>query len=213
MNPDWAVQHLQTIRTLMERAAIYRRALAPIMTCTGVLGIAAAGGGIGLKFDSSVRFVEYWLAISVLGLIGAYLLVRRQALKDAEPFWSPPTRRVTVAILPPLTSGLILSLFLVSQFEQLDPKLAQAIGMHWLPLAWMVLYGCALHAAGFFMPRGMKLFGWIFIAGGCVLLPLGVPSSIGPSVYGHVLMGLFFGILQLAYGFYLGYTEKRKNEA
>ena len=38
----------------------------------------------------------------------------------------------------------------------------------WLPLSWVVLYGCAFHAAGFFMPRGMKIFGWAFIVGGCV---------------------------------------------
>ncbi|MDB6016752.1 MAG: hypothetical protein JWR19_1241, partial [Pedosphaera sp.] len=34
MKSDWAAEHLQTIRTLMERSAIYRRALAPVMTVT-----------------------------------------------------------------------------------------------------------------------------------------------------------------------------------
>jgi hypothetical protein len=39
MDTNWAAEHLQTIRTLMERSALYRRALAPIMLCAG----AAAG--------------------------------------------------------------------------------------------------------------------------------------------------------------------------
>ena len=38
----------------------------------------------------------------MLGLIGAYALTRQQALKDREPFWSPPTKRVTLALVPPL---------------------------------------------------------------------------------------------------------------
>ena len=32
---------------------------------------------------------------------------------------------------------------------------------------WLLFYGCALHAAGFFMPRGMKWFGWIYIGLAC----------------------------------------------
>ena len=62
------------------------------------------------------------------------------------------------------------------------------------------------------MPRGIKLFGWVFILGGCGLFALGPPD--GPrSLYAHGVMGLFFGALQLAYGVYLLCTEKRKNEA
>ena len=34
MEPNWAAEHLQVIRTLMERSALYRRALAPIMSFT-----------------------------------------------------------------------------------------------------------------------------------------------------------------------------------
>ena len=40
METKWAVDNLQTIRTLMERSALYRRALAPIMILAGTIGIA-----------------------------------------------------------------------------------------------------------------------------------------------------------------------------
>ena len=85
--------------------------------------------------------------------------------------------------------------------------------MLWLPLIWVVLYGCAFHAAGFFMPRGMKIFGWAFVIGGCGLFAAGVPDWAHPLEYAHGVMGFFFGGLHLAYGVYLYFTERRGNES
>src|SRR5439155_24408774 len=92
------------------------------------------------------------------------------------------------------------------------PEVANVLSMVWLPQGWIVLYGCAMNAAGFFVPRGMKLFGWLFIIGGCALFALGLPD-LARRVYAHGVMGLFFGALHLAYGIYLYFTEQRKNAA
>ena len=46
MQSDWAAENLQVIRTLMERSAIYRRALGPMTTFAGGLGTAAAIAGV-----------------------------------------------------------------------------------------------------------------------------------------------------------------------
>mgnify|MGYP007027450698 CR=1 FL=1 len=35
----------------------------------------------------------FWAGLAAFALAGSFLLVRRQALKESEPFWSPPTRR------------------------------------------------------------------------------------------------------------------------
>ena len=35
MNTNWAEENLKAIRTLMERSAVYRRALGPIMLMAG----------------------------------------------------------------------------------------------------------------------------------------------------------------------------------
>jgi len=56
MNPNWAEENLQTIRTLMERSAVYRRALAPIMILAGVIGLATMGIGLYYHFDSTRQF-------------------------------------------------------------------------------------------------------------------------------------------------------------
>jgi hypothetical protein len=199
MKPDWAEENLQTIRTLMERSAIYRRALAPIMIFAGLLGIAAAAVGLLCHLDSMRAFRVLWLGTAAVVVAGAFLIARRQAIMDKEYFWSPPTRRVGQALLPPLFAGMILG----------------SVGNNSIILTfiWLFFYGCALHSAGFFMPHGMKWFGWLFIVAASVAIFL-LAAIVPPTdeISAHWLMGFFFGVLHLAYGTYLYLTE-RKNPA
>ena len=77
----------------------------------------------------------------------------------------------------------------------------------------MLLYGCALHSAGFFMHRGIKLLGWLFVLCGCALMAAHcIPGDPLALVERHRAMGGVFGGLHLAYGIYLYFTEKRRNE-
>jgi len=212
MESNWAAENLRVIRTLMERSAIYRRALAPMMLLAGSAGTVAAALGWFARVESPRAFVGFWLAVAVLTIAGCFLLLRRQALRDAEPLWSPPTRRVTQALLPALVAGLICSAIALLNLGATEERTANVVGLFCLPVGWIVFYGCAVHAAGFFMPRGIKLFGWLFILGGCGLFALGIPDLPRP-LYAHGVMGIFFGGLHLAYGIYLFCTEKGKNEA
>jgi hypothetical protein len=223
MESNRAAENLQAIRTLMERAALYRRALAPIMTFAGLVGMVATATGLFFRIETQTGFIAYWMGIAVAGVVGAFLLVRRQALKSAEPFWSPPTRRVAQALLPALTAGLLLGLFTYVVFAQ-TPVADPPTGTHddagdlfWLAAVWAVLYGCALHAAGFFTSRGLRLLGWLFIAAGFAVLflplirnPKEFPDLLWTS--SHWLMGCLFGLLQLAYGIYLFVTGEEQNE-
>lgn len=203
MDADSAAERLQAIRTLMERSAIYRRALAPIMTYLGILGLIASVGGALSGIDTALRFGLYWMAVSIVGLLGAFVLARRQAFRDREAFWSPPTKRVTQALLPCLFAGALIGVILTF-------SLGKQTSFSWaLPVSWILLYGCALHAAGFFTPRGIRFLGWLFILGGgsLTLSSLSVDARL-PFVSSHVIMGVFFGGLQLAYGIYLHITDK-----
>ena len=206
MNPNWAEENLQTIRTLMERSALYRRALAPIMIFVGFVGVLGAATGLSFHFTSLRTFGELWLFTALVAIIGAFLIARRQALKDHEPFWSAPTKRVAQALLPSLTGGMCFGVvFLVPDVKNEFTLL--------LVVLWMFFYGCALHAAGFFMPRGVKVFAWVFIAGAGVLLFVMSPlAHVEMNLNAHCLMGLSFGGLHLACGAYLHLTE-RKNPA
>jgi hypothetical protein len=205
MDTNWAEENLQTIRILMERSAIYRRALAPIMLFVGIVGVTAAAIGLLLPVGTLYGFLILWISAAVLALAGAFRIARRQALKDKEPFWSPPTRRVTQALVPPLAAGLCLGV-LPAFFGPSEIAVAVA-------LVWILFYGFALHAAGFFMRRGIKVFGWLFIASVCLLIYGAAAGWIDLENKAHWLMGLFFGVLHLAYGAYLYLTEKRKNAA
>jgi hypothetical protein len=205
MQTDWAVENLRVIRTLMERSAVYRRALAPLMGAVGSTGLAV-GVAAGLcKAWTPRAFAGFWMAVAMVCLIEAFLLIRRQALKEAEAFWSPPTRRVMQAVSPAFFAGLMAGVI----FLWLEP--GGALAVWWLVPGWMALYGCGLHAAGFFMPRGFRLFGWAFIVGGCVLgtaLCLGGAPSIATANWA---MGGLFGGTHLAYGIYLYFTEQRRD--
>lgn len=211
MQSSWASEHLQVIRTLMERSAIYRRALAPTSLLTGSIGLAAAIIGWFAGIDSHRSFAIYWIGVSLVALASALVLIRRQALKEAEAFWSPPTRRVAQALAPPLFIGFVAALLMIL------PEWREPLHVWWLPPVWMALYGNALCSAGFFMPRGIKLFGWGFILCGCVVAALlnhrshssGMPH-LGSA---HWLMGATFGGFHLLYGIYLYFTETRKNAA
>src|SRR5207249_9712597 len=124
--------------------------LQPIMSFNGVLGTAAALLGCGWNIDAPCPFILYWAGVAILALAGSFFLVRRQALRESEPFWSPPTRRVTQAMLPPLVAGLIIGAVALVYVDSAPQNLGPVLAMLWLPLAWGILYGCAFHAAGFF---------------------------------------------------------------
>lgn len=205
MESNWATEELQVIRTLMERSALYRRTLAPIMLFLGVLGIAAAVIGARSRgYDKMPHFGTLWLVTAAVAVIGAFLISRRQALKQKEPFWSPPTRRVAQAVTPPLLAGMIVGL--VATFF----GGGEVYRLVWL---WVLLYGCALHAAGFCVPRGMRTFAWFYVAAACVMVTVFtlIPESTVRNM--NWLMGFFFGVLQLVYGVGLYFTEKEKNAA
>ena len=67
MDTNWAAEHLQVIRTLMERSALYRRALAPVMIFNGVLGLAGGALGWALQIGSVPGFVGCWAGVALLG--------------------------------------------------------------------------------------------------------------------------------------------------
>lgn len=204
MNEAAAREHLQTIRTLMERTALYRRALAPTMLVAGALGLAAAALGYCVMPETAGGFLALWLPAASVILAAAFLLIRRQAINAAEPFWTPPTRRVALAALPAAFVG-VAATWPLALLEGEIRAVALA-----LPAAWLICYGLALHAAGFFMPRGIRWFGWGFVlagtaAGSLVFL---LPHRLISVRHAHLLMGMSFGFGHLAYGLYLRATGR-----
>jgi len=204
MDSNWASEQLQTIRTIMERSAVYRRALAPLMLSTGLIGLAAATLPQFVPIRTNRAFAIYWMAVGVIALLATLLLVRRQAWREDEQFWSPPTRRVTEALLAPFIGGFAVAVFLILYGQKFE-------SLAWVAASiWVILYGCALNAAGFFTLRGFGLFGRILVLLGCglFLVTPAVPGDV--PIAAHLAMGMFFGLGQMAYGIYLYFTERKR---
>jgi hypothetical protein len=202
METPSAAENLQVIRTIMERAAIYRRTLAPIMFYVGALGMLAAGAGMLLEMSPLRQFAALWLGTAVLAIGGAFLIARKQALNDKEAFWSAPTRRVAQALAMPLAAGFAVDVAMI--------LLAREDARWTFVVPSVLAYACAVHSAGFFVPRGMQKFAWIILSlaiAGLVILPQRVTDP-NPNL-DHAVMGFFFGALHLAYGFYLKATKKQ----
>jgi hypothetical protein len=81
-------------------------------------------------------------------------------------------------------------------------------------LFWVWFYGCAVHAAGFFMPRGIRFLGWIYVLiGGIMLFGSMLTDGRLTQIPAHLVMGLLFGGIHIAYGIYLYFTEKKNPDA
>ena len=211
MEPNWAAENLQTIRTLMERSAIYRRALAPTLIFCGVIGLLSGGLGVWLNCDDVLAAIGIWLAAALVSILGSFFIMRRQAIKDSEPVWSAPTRRVIAALFPPFFVGGFVSTVFAIQCFRYGMFGANSI---LAPLAVILFfsYGCGLHSAGQFMPRIIRSIGWQFIIAGCFLSLCLINDDILNKSF-HLLMGGTFGGLHVAYGIYLYFTEKKNPAA
>ena len=204
MSANWAEENLNTIRTLMERASVYRRALAPISIVSGILGIIAAGLAQVANWRAQDYFAGYWMIVAVITGLVSLTVMRRQAVKAREAFWSPPTRRVAQAMMPLLVAGLILGILELGDLPATNPDSIR------LAALWMILYGGALHAAGFFMRRGLKLLGWSYLIQGSLCLFFQESGQIPwlNESCAHLVMGWAFGVNHLAYGLYLRLTSE-----
>ena len=203
VNANWAEENLNTIRCLMEQASVYRRAMAPVAIVIGTLGLGAAGLAQAIDLIEPDYFAGYWLGVALVSALAALLLIRWQALRGREDFWSPPTRRVAQAMVPLLTAGLGLGLLeMMSAPDDRDSIRLIAL--------WMILYGGALHAAGFFMKRGLTLVGWIFVIIGslCLFFHELEQTPWLNGNHAHLLMGWAFGANNLMYGLYLKLTSE-----
>ena len=187
----------------MEQASVYRRAMAPVAIVVGLIGLAATGLAQTVDWAGPGRFAGYWLGVAFVAAMVALLLIRQQALNSKENFWSPPTRHVAQAMIPLLIAGLGLGLLeILNQPDARDSIRLTAL--------WIILYGGALHAAGFFMRRGIRLLGWIFVIIGSLCLCFHELEQT-PWLNGkhaHLLMGWAFGANNLMYGLYLKLTSE-----
>ncbi|HYR59347.1 MAG TPA: hypothetical protein VEO95_11990 [Chthoniobacteraceae bacterium] len=190
-----AEENLRVIRSLMEKATVYRAISAPGALVGGLGAIAIAVHGIWLSHRSSsvlLRFALPWLGLLVITAGINIALLAREALRRGDPFFSPGMRLALRAMLPALLGGGAAAL----AFGLSEPEM--------LACLWVLFYGISLLAAAHFAPKSICWLGRAFFVAGFLLLActpfVGFWPKIGDiAAVAHGIMGATFGLFHLVY--------------
>jgi len=203
MNSNWAETQLATIRTLMERSSLYRIELAPIFLLTGILGTSAGIGGYFLGWNSPGKIAGLWIAVVLFSVGILFYFMRKECSKRNEPFFTIPAKRIVKS-----TTAISCTMLIVG--STLFLKQGQTPYLSWILLAFLVaLYGCLLNCAGFFLERGIRWLGEIYVGEGMLLfLALNLLPTTPDYIYANLVLGTLLGVENLIYGCYLKITVK-----
>jgi hypothetical protein len=195
-----AEDHLRVIRSLMERATIYRAISAPTALAGGILGLATSAaiwwydqtrpaGAPG--FDARL-FTETWLVVLVLVLALNAFFVRREARRDGRIFLSSGARLAARAVAPCLVLPAATTIWFFKNAAPIDKEILVAV--------WIIFYGLSLLATAHFAPRSLVMLGWAFLLSGVLYLfwPksfLSDPRGMTPNL----VMAATFGLYHLVY--------------
>jgi hypothetical protein len=186
-SPSAAEEHLRVIRSLMEKATIYRAISAQAALFAGTLA-CAVGLFAQMKQaapDSDQIFVIRWFCVLGLGAAANFYFLHRDARLRGETFASAGMRMALRAMAPPLVCGGCLS-FLASE------TVTAAL--------WILFYGLALLSTGHFAPRSLERLGYAFVAAGLAAVFLqkgGVFDNMSGAA--DLLMAVCFGLFHLVY--------------
>lgn len=197
-----AAEQLRVIRTMMERATIFRALSGEAALVGGAMSLAA--GWIS-ENKSGWAWGGIWLGgLAVVILFAAWQLMRLSHAQS-RPVWSHGLKVALRGALPSLVVGGFLGLFYL-RYGISGAEFAAAC-------FWIMHYGLALLAIREFAPKSMVWLGIAFVATGLVawsgatfvqsVRPL--LDRVGPSG----LMAVAFGGFHLLYGVAIVTTTRR----
>lgn len=199
-----AEENLRVIRSLMEKATIYRAISAPSALVGGVLAVIAGALLVGPLRDAAGHppvFFATWLgALAVAAVMNAFFL-RRDAARRGDPFVSAGMRMALTALAPTHVTAAVATVI-----AALCANGFLIAGLYLiLPGIWCVLHGLGLLATGHFAPRSIVRLGWCFLAvglgiTGCILAnPRGLFFAGDPSRTANAVMAITFGGFHIIY--------------
>ncbi len=188
-----AEEHLRIIRSLMERATIYRAISAPGALVGGSLAVTLAA--VCWWFSRAgvhVVFVLPWLAL--LGITAAVnaTLLAIEARRRRDAFVSPGMKVALRAMVPGLLAGGLCTLVATDGRAPMTATL------------WVLCYGLSLLSASHFAPKSIQWLGRTFFVAGALLVitaTLGLDHWRGTNqtATAHLIMGATFGVFHLIY--------------
>lgn len=222
-----AADHLKVIRSLMERATVYRTISWPTALFGGTLAVilsallffreqAAISGAEGEERLISERaWVLCWIVALVVTSSFNVFLVARKSKREKRLFFSPGLKMALRAFVPPMLAGGVVGTGLT-----LSGTAAMGASI------WVICYGLALHATRSLAPKSIPRLGWAFLLAGIAaffytwsdgsnpLPAVGAPDHMeSPMLEANLIMGICFGVFHLLYGFIVMKTDGDLSEA
>ncbi|MBL9132977.1 MAG: hypothetical protein JNG86_17340 [Verrucomicrobiaceae bacterium] len=209
-----ALEHLRVIRSLMEKAHIYRAVSAPAALLGGVLALGAtiwpvvhAAQTHGDAAFSNTTFLLVWHGILAACTVLNVALLAREAARRGQSLVSDGMKMALRAVSPPLIVGGVLAGGLVIWLQNLTLA----------ALTWVLCYGLALLATASFSPKSLTRLGWAFVIAGLVLFLVwaangevrDLRTDLGPA---SLVMALTFGLLHVVYAIAVFVSRPRGEE-
>jgi hypothetical protein len=197
-----AEEHLRIIRSLMEKATIYRAISAPSALVGGLLAITAAfvlivyPEKLGATDLGSIHFTDPWIVVLVFTAVANLYFLRRDAGRRNEKFFSPGMRLAIASLFPSFFAAGVSMI----AFDRPGGELT-------LVCVWSIFYGLGLLATTHFAPKSIWFLGWAFLLTGLGLLVRGTKLE-GPDIpfdyfstdrLANIVMASTFGAFHLVY--------------
>ncbi|MEO8351592.1 MAG: hypothetical protein ABI680_07670 [Chthoniobacteraceae bacterium] len=195
-----AEENLRVIRSLMEKATIYRSISAEAAAVGGALAVLSSLV-VGNPWRSEIRaasasaFVSVWLGILIITAASNFFFLWKDARRRDEMFVSSGMRLALRALLP---SYIVAGAFTVSVWF--------GAGLGMVVSAWIICHGLGLLATSHFAPQSLTRLGWAFLIAGlisivplCVAHPVAAPGLRSALAAPECWMAGTFGLFHLIY--------------
>ncbi len=196
-----AVEQLRVIRSMMERATIFRALSGETALIGGAVSMTVAW--FSEKRDSW-QWAAWWFGgLAVVLLFYAFQSYRMKAC-NRQAFWGPGLKLALRGAMPSLIAGGFLGLLFVRSGNEVAAA-----------CLWIVHYGLALLAIREFAPKSMVWLGWAFVIFGICSLAtvtdvIHLDARWMMYLNGSRLMAISFGGFHLIYGALIVTTARRE---
>lgn len=178
------------IRSLMEKATIYRAISAPTALVGGLASIFAGLGQWAawplVSADFQNGFLPIWLGVLMITLVANTYFIWRDSVRRKEPFISAGMKMALASVFPPLLTGGFFTVI----FSDYPRALVHV---------WMIFYGLALIATRHISPSSIPRLGWAFLVSGLLSFSSMYFCVGRDSFYEFWMMLLTFGLFHLIY--------------
>lgn len=174
------MDNLRFIRETMERASSFTAVPGWGGVLVGITALIAAVLATRVRDEHEWMYV--WACELPLALVIGGWTMKRKANAAQLKLLSPPARKFTLSLTPPLIAGALLSVAL-ARVEAYDV----------LPGMWLLLYGTGVVTGGAFSVKVVPVMGICFMV-------LGVLALFLPVSWGNFLMAAGFGLVHIVFG-------------